>query len=372
MAMTDPYADIRPYNDDEVPEVVDDLLHNQELLDAITRYKFPTLHRLFGFALRPLVRIAITRELRNVKDIASWQLVVAKYMQRMINTSIDHLTYSGIEHLQPDNAYLFISNHRDITMDPALVGWGLYTHNLETVRIAVGDNLLKKTYISDIMRLNKSFVVKRSATGVREKMKAYMDLSSYIDESVHTGHNIWIAQREGRAKDGVDASDPAVMKMLYMCKKKSGQSYSDYIDSLHIVPVSISYQYDPCDGAKAKEQAALAEGGSYTKTEFEDISSIVKGIVGHKGDVHVAFGEPLQGGVATPEELVNWLDTSIVAHYQIHDTNIAAVALQRGEAHTAAPNLEARMVGLDQAQRAQMLAMYANPLLRQQELKKED
>ncbi|MDP6968467.1 MAG: 1-acyl-sn-glycerol-3-phosphate acyltransferase [Gammaproteobacteria bacterium] len=370
--MTDAYADIRPYNDDEVTAVVDGLLHNHELLDAITRYKFPTLHRLFGFALRPLVRIAITRELRNVKDISSWQLVVAKYMQRMINTSIDHLTYSGIEHLESDNAYLFISNHRDIAMDPALVNWGLYTHNLETVRIALGDNLLKKTYVSDIMRLNKSFVVKRSATGVREKMKAYMDLSSYIDESVHTGHNIWIAQREGRAKDGIDASDPAVMKMLYMCKKKSGQSYAEYVDSLHIVPVSISYQYDPCDKAKARELAAVAEGGNYTKGEFEDISSIVKGIIGHKGNVHVAFGEPLRGGVATPEELVTWLDASIANNYQVHDTNVAAMAMQQGEHHAAANKLEARMAELDQAQRKQFLAMYANPLLNQQKFKEED
>tara|TARA_B100000035_G_scaffold312714_1_gene324797 strand:- start:617 stop:1729 length:1113 start_codon:yes stop_codon:yes gene_type:complete len=369
--MTDQYADIRPYNDNEVPAVVNALQHNQELLDAITRYKFPTLNKFFGFALRPLVRLAISRELRNVKDIHSWQLVVAKYMQRMINTSIDQLTYSGVEHLGSDKAYLFISNHRDIAMDPALVNWGLYTHNLDTVRIALGDNLLKKSYVSDIMRLNKSFVVKRSAQGVREKMKAYLDLSSYIDESVHTGHNIWIAQREGRAKDGVDASDPAVMKMLYMCKKKSGQSYADYIDSLHIVPVSISYQYDPCDQSKAIELAAVEAGGTYTKGEFEDISSIVKGIVGNKGNVHVAFGKPLYGGVTSPEELVDWLDTSIANNYQFHDTNHAAVAMLQGESHRAELELEQRMAGLNKAQREQLLAMYANPLKRQQAFNKE-
>ena len=371
MTSQDPYADIRPYNDEEVPAVVEGLLHNEELLNAIAKYKFPTLSRFFGFALRPLVRMVIAKEVKDVKDITSWQYVVSKYMHRMVNTSVNNLTFSGLDNLDSDKAYLFISNHRDIAMDPALVSWGLFTNGHETVRIALGDNLLKKPYVSDIMRLNKSFIVKRSATGVRQKMKAYMDLSSYIDESVHTGHNIWIAQREGRAKNGIDASDPAVMKMLYMCKKKSGQSYHDYVDSLHIVPVSIAYQYDPCDVAKATELAALEQDGSYTKGEFEDISSIVKGIMGDKGNVHVAFGKPLFGGVDSPEDLVAWLDASIAKNYQVHDTNAAAVAMQQGDSHVAAYKLEARMAGLNEAQRQQMIAMYANPLKRQQALQED-
>ncbi|HCH25318.1 MAG TPA: acyltransferase [Oceanospirillaceae bacterium] len=371
MTSQDPYADIRPYNDEEVPAVVERLLHDEELLGAIANYKFPTLNKFLGFALRPLVRMVIAKEVKGVEDIDSWQMLVSKYMRRMIKSSVDELTYSGLENLQSDNAYLFISNHRDIAMDPALVYWGLYTNDLETGRIAIGDNLLKKPYVSDIMRLNKCFIVKRSASGIRAKMKAYMDLSSYIDESVHSGHNIWIAQSEGRAKNGIDVSEPAVMKMLYMCKKKSGQSYADYVDSLHIVPVSIAYQLDPCDSAKAKELAALANEGSYTKGEFEDITSIVKGIIGEKGKVHVAFGKPLDGGVETPEDLVDWLDESIATNYHAHDTNAAAVAMQQGESHPAAYKLEARMAGLNAAQREQMIAMYANPLKRQQALQED-
>jgi len=372
MTSQDPYADIRPYNDDEVRPAVDGLLDNEELLDAVAAYKFPKLNKYLGFILRPLARRAIAREVSKVKDVDTIQVVIAKYMRRMIRSSIDELTFSGIEHLQADRAYLFISNHRDITMDPALINWGLYTHEMETVRIAIGDNLLKKSYVGDIMRLNKCFIVKRSASGMREKMKAYMDLSSYIDESVHTGHNIWIAQSEGRAKDGVDASDPAVMKMLYMCKKKSGQSYAEYVDSLHIVPVSISYQLDPCDTAKAIELAALAEDGTYTKGRYEDVDSIVKGIVGSKGKVHVAYGKPLEVGLETPEELVQWLDMNIANNYQIQDTNEAAVAMQNGDSHTAAHKLEARMQDLNEAQRQQMLAMYANPVHRQQQFQEEN
>ena len=372
MTSQDPFADIRPYNDDEVPGVVDSLLHNRELLDAVAAYKFPKLNKYFGFLLRPLVAAAMAKEVKDVKDIRTWQLVIGKYMRRMIKSSIDNLTYSGIEHLEAGKGYLFISNHRDIAMDPALVGWGLYTNDLETVRIAIGDNLLKKPYVSDLMRLNKSFIVKRSAAGVREKMKAYMDLSSYIDESVHTGHNIWIAQSEGRAKDGIDASEPAVMKMLYMCKKKSGQSYADYIDSLHVVPVSISYQLDPCDAAKAIELAALAEDGTYTKSQYEDIESIVKGIVENKGRVHVAFGKPLDGGVETPEELVQWLDTCIANNYLIQDTNEAAVAMQEGQTHPSQDKLEQRMQGLNAKQREQLIAMYANPIHRKKQMQEQN
>lgn len=134
-------------------------------------------------------------------------------------------------------------------------------------------------------------------------MKAYMDLSTYIDQSVHTGHNIWIAQREGRAKDGIDATDAAVMKMLYMSKKKSGQSYADYINSLHIVPVSIAYEFDPCDKAKACELAALASSGEYVKAKFEDMTSIVKGILGYKGKVHITFGELLKASLIRQKKL---------------------------------------------------------------------
>jgi hypothetical protein len=248
-----------------------------------------------------------------------------------------------------------------------LVSYGLDQQGLETARVAIGDNLLQKPYVSDIMRLNKSFVVKRSATGVREKMKAYMDLSMYIDQSVHTGHNIWIAQREGRAKDGIDATDAAVMKMLYMSKKKSGQSYADYIYSLHIVPVSIAYEFDPCDKAKACELDALSSSGEYVKAKFEDMKSIVKGIIGHKGKVHVAFGEPLEGEFNTPEEIAVAIDSSIAKNYKLHSTNVAAHALSEGQSHPSTDALLQRFEGLTAKQQEYALAMYANPVMRQQQ-----
>jgi len=363
----DPFHDIRPYNDEEVRPVIDALVNNKELLDVLGRFKFPRSKALLGPALNPLIQWALKREFGHVTDVASWQKMISKYMGKMLKRSVSELTYSGLDKLQPGRGYLFISNHRDITMDPALVSYGLDQHGLETARVAIGDNLLQKPYVSDIMRLNKSFVVKRSATGVREKMKAYMDLSTYIDQSVHTGHNIWIAQREGRAKDGIDATDAAVMKMLYMSKKKSGQSYADYINSLHIVPVSIAYEFDPCDKAKACELASLENSGEYVKAKFEDMTSIVKGIVGYKGKVHVAFGEPLEGQFNTPEEIAIAIDSSIAMNYQLHGTNMAAHAIGVGQSHPSEDSLKQRFADLTPEQQKYALAMYANPVLRQQQ-----
>ncbi|HIG36285.1 MAG TPA: hypothetical protein EYQ12_01375, partial [Oceanospirillaceae bacterium] len=183
---TDPFHDIRPYNDDEVRPVIYALIHNKELLDVLGRFKFPRTKSLLGPAMNPLVRWALKREFEGVDTVFAWQKIISKYMGKTLKRTVSQLTYSGLEYLQSGKGYLFISNHRDITMDPALVSYGLEQNGLETPRVAIGDNLLQKPYVSDIMRLNKSFVVKRSATGIREKMKSYMDLSSYIDQSVHT------------------------------------------------------------------------------------------------------------------------------------------------------------------------------------------
>ena len=336
----EPFYDSRPYNDEEVRPVIDALVNNKELLDVLGRFKFPRSKAFLGPALNPLIQWALKREFGHVTDVASWQKMISKYMGKMLKRSVSELTYSGLDKLQPGRGYLFISNHCDITMDPALVSYGLDQQGLETARVAIGDNLLQKPYVSDIMRLNKSFVVKRSATGVREKMKAYMDLSTYIDQSVHTGHNIWIAQREGRAKDGIDATDAAVMKMLYMSKKKSGQSYADYINSLHIVPVSIAYEFDPCDKAKASELASLESS---------------------------AFGEPLEGQFNTPEEIAIAIDSSIAKNYQLHGTNMAAHAMGVGQSHPSEDILQKRFADLTPEQKKYALAMYANPVLRQQQ-----
>lgn len=356
--VNDPYQAIRPYRDDEVEKVLGGLVYNDEFVSAITHYQFPRLSSWAGWLLRPMVRMALAARVGDMSSVQDVQKMVADYMAKMIARTTCGMTCSGIEALDGDEACLFVSNHRDIAMDPAFVNWVRYQYGLSTVRIAIGDNLLRKPYISDLMRLNKSFIVNRSARG-REMMTALMQLSSYIDHSIQNGHSIWIAQREGRAKDGNDLTDPALLKMLYMSQRKA-RSFSEAVERLNIVPVAISYEYDPCDVNKANELAARATTGSYQKTELEDIDSIVQGITGQKGHVHVAFGTPIRGEFETPEALAQEIDRQIHLNYHLHPSNLAAA----GETVAAEDQarFDSHLARVEGPAREIMRQMYANPV----------
>ena len=353
----DPFHDIRPYRDDEVSQVLFDILHDNEFISAITQYQFPKASKWAGFILRPIVKQVLAARIGDISSVKEFQQLVESYMAKMINRTTTKLSCSGIENLDPEEAYLFISNHRDIAMDPAFVNWMLYHAEMETVRIAIGDNLLRKPYASDLMRLNKSFIVKRGVQG-RERLTVLTQLSQYIDHSIIGGHSIWIAQRSGRAKDGDDRTDPALLKMLHIGQRKA-RSFAEQAKRLNIVPVSISYEFDPCDAMKAKELAALAEAGEYKKSEFEDIQSIVRGITGDKGQVHVAFGEVITADFEDDEALAVELDRQIHANYRLHSTNLAAAG--EGDAEADA-KLEARLAQVEGSARDILRKMYAKPV----------
>lgn len=229
------FADIRPYNDAEVAIVLPRLLRDPELLAAICELKFKGLAVWLGWPLRLLVRLALRRELSGITDVRGLQTVIAGYMARVIAESTAGFSVSGLENLDPKRTYLFMSNHRDIALDPAFSSYALFKSGFATARIAIGDNLLTKPYVSDLMRLNKSFIVQRSARGPRQVLKALRNLSAYIRHSLSTeGESIWIAQREGRAKDGIDRTEPAIIKMLAMTQDKQAQSFSDFIASCRL------------------------------------------------------------------------------------------------------------------------------------------
>lgn len=328
------FDDIRPYHDHEVRPVLDRILNDPELAEAVTKLRFPRLAGLFGFALRPLVKSVMKRQLATVDSVDNFQLVVEKYMRHMIETTTTRLTCSGLDQLDPNGAYLFVSNHRDIAMDPAFVNWSLYHNGFKTLRIAIGDNLLTKEYVSDLMRLNKSFIVKRSLKAPREKLKAAKTLSAYIHHSLTEDKaNIWIAQREGRAKDGNDLTNPAVVGMLTLNRPKT-MDFSEYVRSLNIVPVSISYEYDPCDSAKAHELHAQRTIGHYEKGDQEDVQSIAKGIAGQKGHVHVAFGSVLSGEYADSDAVAAEIDRQVWSRYVLHPSNCFAYEASGGEARS--------------------------------------
>ncbi|MDG1773634.1 MAG: 1-acyl-sn-glycerol-3-phosphate acyltransferase [Oceanicoccus sp.] len=325
------FADIRPYNNEEVASVLNNLLADDELVAAVASLKLGPWHKAFTWLVYPIIRFVISRQLRGVSTVEDFQHVVKGYMDGMIESTTTGLTVSGLDALDPNKPYLFMSNHRDITMDPAFVTYALYHNDHDTVRIAIGDNLLTKPYVSDLMRLNKSFIVKRSAKGPRQILAAYKMLSSYIRHSIEEDNNpIWIAQREGRAKDGNDRTEPAIIKMLAMSQQKQTESLSDYINKLHIVPVSISYELDPCDGAKAKELYETATHGEYQKDEHEDVESIAKGIAGNKGNVHVSFGVPLEGEFDNADAVADAIDRQVVGNYVLHSSNFFAYKLLHG------------------------------------------
>lgn len=362
----DPFADIRPYHDNEVPAAIERLIADRDFIHAILHYRFPHASGPFGWLLKPLIRFWLQRKLAKIKTVADVQLLVADFMDRMIKTSTSAVTSSGMEQLESGKAYLFISNHRDIAMDPALVNWCLHKRGLDTVRIAIGDNLLKKPCATELMRLNKSFIVKRSAKGPRELMKSLGQLSAYIRHSLEQNHSIWIAQREGRAKDGNDQTDAAILKMFYMEGKKQQLIFADYMASLNIVPVCISYENDPCDSDKVNELLQKQQHGQYQKGEFEDIDSIVKGIVGFKGRVHVAFGKPLTAEYQNADELADAIDQAIWQLYQLYPVNYAAAGVDYPSLDPAAVACwQQKLQTVKEEAQPLMQQLYAAPVLKQ-------
>jgi len=362
----DRFADIRPYQDEEVQPTLQRLLGNQELLQTICSYRYPKLTKLFPGLINRLAYYYLAHQAKKITCVRDFQLMVVSFMEQMIKRTTTRLTWSGLDKLDKQQSYLFLSNHRDIAMDPAFVNWALHNNQMDTVRIAIGSNLLQRPYISDIMRLNKSFIVKRGEKG-KAMLNALKQLSEYIHHSITEGHSIWIAQREGRAKDGNDITDPAILKMLHIARRK--QDFSGVLANLRIVPVTISYEFDPCDDLKSEELATRAREGHYQKAEFEDISSIIKGILGEKGAVHIAFGEPISGEFESPEQLAKEVDKQIHLNYRLHSSNLIAAGVNEGVNSQQVDSFNQRITAVSSDAQGYLKAMYAYPYQNQQAAK---
>ncbi len=316
---------IRPYDDAEVPAVLARLLSDPAFLDILTHFRFPRMAGAFGWLLKPLIAHRLRKEFAGIQSVATLQDKVEVYVDHTIDRATDGVTYTGVEQFKSGSAYLFLANHRDIVMDPAFVNYAVYHAGLPTPRIAIGDNLLQKPFVSDLMRLNKSFIVHRSLSGRREKLAAYQLLSAYINHSIRNDcQSIWIAQAEGRAKDGDDRTDSAILKMFHMSRKD--EAFGEVIQSLNLTPVSISYEYDPCDLAKARELYTRATTGSYTKAPGEDDISIAQGITGYKGRVHINFAPPVSQAFEDTKQLAAEIDRQILAGYRLFPAHYLAYA----------------------------------------------
>ncbi|MCQ4315089.1 1-acyl-sn-glycerol-3-phosphate acyltransferase [Stutzerimonas zhaodongensis] len=381
----DEFEAIRPYADAEVPAVMARLFADREFLDILARFRFPRLAGPMGWMLKPLIAQRLRREFAGIHSVDTLQARIEMYLDRTIERATDGITYSGLENLQPGRAYLFIANHRDIVMDPAFVNYALYQTKMRTPRIAIGDNLLQRPFVSDLMRLNKSFIVRRSITGRREKLAAYQVLSAYINHSIRNdGESIWIAQAEGRAKDGDDRTDSAILKMLHMSRKD--EPFADSLATLRPTPVSISYEYDPCDQAKARELYIRATTGSYSKAPGEDDTSIALGITGYKGRVHVSFGKPVTEVPEDAKQLAVDIDQQILGDYRLFPVNYLAYRIWNdrdpeitipdlGDLFTPAEIERAeaewgkRLAGCPSVQQPYLIQQYATPVRNQYRLK---
>lgn len=367
--LEDKYADIRPYNDNEVNASLARLMSDDAFIDVIAKYNLPRFLSAMPFIARPLVRSQLRKKWGKVTSVEDVQNEVATYLDKLIKRTTSKVTFSGLDKLAPNQAYLFVSNHRDIVLDPALVNWGLYQHKMKTVRIAIGDNLLQIPYITELMRLNKSFIVKRSAKAPKEMLKALTQLSSYIYDSLMGGHSIWIAQKEGRAKDGFDQTDPALLKMLQLNGRKQKQEFGEYIKELKVVPVSISYQYEPCAIAKAKELYHKQQHGEYVKSVGEDILSIVEGFSTAKGHVHLAFGQPIESQCDSAEELANTIDQQIIDSFYLHPGNYIAGGCKESVINSPdTATFEQRIAQVPEELKPLVLAMYAKPFHRKAQI----
>ncbi|MHA6492720.1 1-acyl-sn-glycerol-3-phosphate acyltransferase [Pseudomonas borbori] len=376
---------IRPYADAEVSTVLARLLADEAFLDILTHFRFPRLARPLGWLLKPLIAYRLRLEFSGVNSVKALQDKVETYVDRTIERATDGVTYSGIEQLKAGSAYLFLANHRDIVMDPAFVNYAVYHAGLTTPRIAIGDNLLQKPFVSDLMRLNKSFIVHRSISGRREKLAAYQLLSAYINHSIRSDdESIWIAQAEGRAKDGDDRTDSAILKMFHMSRKT--EPFDEVIRSLQLTPVSISYEYDPCDQAKARELFIRASTGSYAKAPGEDDQSIALGITGYKGRVHVHFSAPVSVGLEDSKQLAAEMDRQILTGYRLFPVHYLAYAMwaerdpslqvpevdqlfAADELAAARTEWEKRLAGCPAEQQPYLVLQYANPVRNQYRIK---
>jgi hypothetical protein len=319
------FEHMRPYRDDEMQGVFARLLAEREFLDALLGFRTPVLARLLPWLMRPLAAAYLRRRTAGFRTIDEFQSSLEALFDHAIARTTEGFTWSGLEGRDPARAFLYISNHRDIAMDSAFVNYATHAEGLGTVRIAIGDNLLKRDYVTDLMRLNKSFIVQRSFTGPKDQLAAFKRTSAYLHHSIAVdGESVWIAQREGRAKNGDDRTDPAILKMFFVSQRKSGRSFGEVLGDLHIVPVAVSYELDPCAPMKAHELAERAVSGTYEKPEDEDLRSIVTGITGPKGRVHVHFGDELAMPAEEPEVVAAELDRAIHRGFRLFPTHLEA------------------------------------------------
>ena len=318
------FKEIEPYRGDNFLAALERLKNSKALVKGIRKAVFSKVPFIFNPILNLLIKIYLKHKLKNINTHCEFQHIVIKMVVgTVVKKTISEITFSGIEKLDPNKHYLFISNHRDITLDPALGSYAMTINNLPTFEIAFGNNLLINDLVADLIRINKGFIVKRNQKP-REQIESTIILSKYIWYTLNTNDSAWLAQREGRAKNGDDLTNPALIKMLYLSQREGGLPFPDFINRLNIVPMVLSYEFDPCDRLKARELYRRDTNTSYKKRKDEDFLSMVQGITNFKGRVHIGYGDTLKGTWKDSKAVAETIDTFIHTNYRLWPSNYLA------------------------------------------------
>lgn len=314
------FEDLRPYYDSEAEEVMKRIANDDYYLKAIN-YIWPEMTS----------EEAIQKALRTKSPFEFQTNFMSEAIWRIVHKTSSGLTYQGIENLDRNKAYLFIANHRDILLDSAILQIILDKEEFETSEITFGSNLMDKGFITDFGRMNRMFTVKREGT-VKELYDISQQLSAYIRHTiVDKNVSVWIAQRNGRTKDGNDLTQTGLLKMLNM---SGSGNFKDSFSQLNIVPLSISFEYEPCDALKCQELYLSSLHSKYVKAPGEDLNSILTGIQQFKGKIHLSFGKPIQEELIEIEKASNenekiklltaLIDKQVYQNYKLFSTNYIA------------------------------------------------
>ena len=363
---------IRPFYDSEINDAILNVV-NHPMMKAMMNFTFPDSEDEVW-----------KEQLRKTHSIRDFQCnFIYHTIQKVLEKSSEGLTTSGFEKLDKGESYLFISNHRDILLDTTLLNVALFEHGLVMTASAIGDNLVKKDFLNTLAKLNRNFLVQRGLTP-REMLLSSKTLSEYIGYLLqHENRSVWIAQREGRTKDGNDETNPGVLKMLGMGSDES--NLMDYFKKIKIVPVSISYEYDPTDVLKIPQLMAEANNEVYIKEKNEDFMTLLSGVMGQKKRIHIHIGDVLDkeiDGIKNEFEnsnkqiqaLAQVIDDSILKNYKLWPTNyIAYDILKKTNEHASLytenekslfeRRLEMRIDAENPVALQGILDMYANPVV---------
>ena len=321
------YSDIAPLEGESAREAVNYLTKYPQILGNLVGTILDAKKPDYMENVKKITKEILIR-MQKVNNYDDYQrlITIGYLLPAIMDRSIDQLTFSGSENLLDDDAYLYFSNHRDIVLDCALLDYALFKSDKQMCEMAFGDNLMASKAAEYLFRINGGIVVKRSLP-IREKYKESIRLSKYFCETIiEKNKSIWVAQKSGRSKDGIDNTSSVIIKMLYLSMRKGNVTFSDLIAKLRIVPVAISYEYDPCDLNKSKEEIIkLLNDGEYSKKKYEDLINMVKGLRKYKGRVHVSIGKPLTDKVYKDhEEVARELDKQIHMMYHLWPTNYFA------------------------------------------------